>query len=492
MQTPTLTSTNPLAPLSAPNRRNHRSGLQGSAVSVICGLSIMCATLVLKLSIPPFSDRGISISLFLLPAVAFVGFALRALGIDATRLAIFLLLTGALSVISLFGVTELSVSSLAMFTVVHLPFVFGARPTASTVAPPLDRVRDGTATSIHSTFLNLALVLAWCGIAQFFLQSVIDVRFLFPIENFFPSSLVVQHFNSQGIVEYGSQTYRANGVFLPEPSFFSQLMGIAIVLELCLKGRWHRLAVYGVALLAAAAGTGLLILAICVPLLIMKRARWDLLLLAAAAIAVVGALGDSSYAGHLASRAGEFNANGSSAFARFIGGFYLFDQFLWNDPWRTLFGFGAGSFSELASHAHYSVAEMPVFKMILEFGLLGALLYFLVIGYFLFSSPAPKLLSLAIAIAFLLNGIYAAFAQALALGLLVWPFASARSTSRVDRAATTPAEPGAADRSWAAPPSEVILQGGGCDACVARVGPRGQPRTDDEQADACAGGGSSV
>ena len=433
MQTPTVTSANPAA--LAPNSPNRRGGLPGGTVKLICVLSILCATLMLKLSVPPFGERGISISLFLLPVVAFLGFASRALGIDATRLAIFLLLTGALSVISLFGATEFSVSSLAMFTVVHLPFVFGARPTPGTAAP--------AATSIYSTFLNLALVLAWCGIAQFFLQSVIDARFLFPIENFFPSSLVVQHFNSQGIVEYGSQTYRANGVFLPEPSFFSQLMGIAIVLELCLRGRWHRLAIYGAALLSAAAGTGLLILAICVPLLILKRARWDLLLLAAVAIAVVGALGDSSYAGHLASRAGEFNANGSSAFARFIGGFYLFDQFLWNDPWRTLFGFGAGSFSELASHSHYSVAEMPLFKMILEFGLVGALLYFLVIGYFLFSSPAPKLLSLAIAIAFLLNGIYAAFAQALALGLLLWP------------------EPASRGRSWATPSSEVILHGEG-------------------------------
>jgi len=307
-------------------------------------------------------------------------------------------------------------------------------------------------------FLNLALVLACCGIAQFCLQFVIDARFVFPIENFVPSSWVVQHFNGQGVTEYGSQTYRANGVFLPEPSFFSQLMGIAIVLELCLMGRWFRLVIYGVALLAAAAGTGLMILAICVPLFIVKRARWDLLLLAAAAIAVVGALGESSYAGHLASRAGEFNATGSSAFARFIGGFYLFDQFLWDDPWRTLFGFGAGSFSELASHSHYSVAEMPLFKMILEFGLLGALLYFLVIGFFLFSSPAPKLLSLAIATAFLLNGIYAVFAQALALGLLVWPFAGAR---REDHAAQGPVEPEPRGGSWAAPSSEVILHGEG-------------------------------
>jgi hypothetical protein len=61
---------------------------------------------------------------------------------------------------------------------------------------------------------------------------------------------------------------------------------------------------------------------------------------------------------------------------------------------------------------------------VLEFGLIGALLYFLVLGYFLFSSRASKILSLAVAIAFVLNGIYAVFAQALALGLLVWPFAT--------------------------------------------------------------------
>jgi hypothetical protein len=166
-----------------------------------------------------------------------------------------------------------------------------------------------------------------------------------------------------------------------------------------------------------------MILAVCMPLLILKNRRWDLLLLGAAGIAAVGALGESSFVGHFASRTGEFGAVGSSAFARFIGGFYLFDQFLWDDPWRTLFGFGAGSFSEYASRSHYAVAEMPLFKMVLEFGLVGALLYFLVLGYFLFSSPASRILSLAIAIAFVLNGIYAVFAQALALGLLVWPFA---------------------------------------------------------------------
>lgn len=409
MQSPAMTMAAPAAAMQALDCERGSGRIQGPLAWAVCFAAIACATLFSKLSLPPFADRGITLSLLLLPVITFLGFAFRVLEFDPTRLTLFLLLTGALTVMSLFGVTQSPIGSLAMFTIVHLSFVFAAKVPAK---------------RIHESFLNLSLVLACLGIAQLFLQYAVNPRFLFPIENFLPSSFVAQHFNSQGVVEYGSQTYRSNGVFLPEPSFFSQLMAVAIVLELSLHGRWHRLGVYGVGLMCAAAGTGIMILAVCVPLLIVKRARWDLLLAGALAVVAVSALGESSFAGHLAARTGEFNAVGSSAFARFVGGFYLFDQFLWDDPWRTLFGFGAGSFADLAARAHYPVAEMPLFKMVLEFGVLGALLYFLTVGYYLFSSPAPRIVSLAIAITFLLNGIYAAFGQALALGLLLWPYAN--------------------------------------------------------------------
>jgi hypothetical protein len=389
--------------------------LERNGVTLVCAMALFCASVLSKVSVPPFGERGIGIALFLLPLTACVGFAAGLLQIHPVRLALFLMLAGVLSITSLFGVAEFSISSMAMFVVLHLPFVFAGNPSA----------RAHEAPRIHEFFLNLALIIGVCGMAQFFLQSVVPVRWLFPMESFIPPAFLMQHFNSQGVLEYGSSTYRATGVFLPEPSYFSQLMGIAIVLELCTLGRWLRLALYGVALLTAGAGTGVMIVAVCVPLLLIRRGRWDFLLLGVAALAAVVAFGSSTYVGHLASRAGEFDAVGSSAFARFIGGFYLFDQFLWDDPVRTLFGFGAGSFSEYAARAHYSVAEMPLFKMVLEFGLLGALSYFLVLGYFLFSSPAPRILVLAILVAFLLNGIYAVFAQALALGLLIWPFSPA-------------------------------------------------------------------
>jgi hypothetical protein len=389
--------------------------LERNGVTLVCAMALFCASVLSKVSVPPFGERGIGIALFLLPLTACVGFAAGLLQIHPVRLALFLMLAGVLSITSLFGVAEFSISSMAMLVVLHLPFVFAGNPSARAHETP----------RIHEFFLNLALIIGVCGMAQFFLQSVVPVRWLFPMESFIPPAFLMQHFNSQGVLEYGSSTYRATGVFLPEPSYFSQLMGIAIVLELCTLGRWLRLALYGVALLTAGAGTGVMIVALCVPLLLIRRGRWDFLLLGVAALAALVAFGSSTYVGHLASRAGEFDAVGSSAFARFIGGFYLFDQFLWDDPVRTLFGFGAGSFSEYAARAHYSVAEMPLFKMVLEFGLLGALSYFLVLGYFLFSSPAPRILVLAILVAFLLNGIYAVFAQALALGLLIWPFSPA-------------------------------------------------------------------
>jgi hypothetical protein len=458
MQSASLTVTDGKAPQLV-RGAGKRTRLTRTGIWWVCALAIFCATLLSKVSVPPFGALGISITLFLLPLVACLGFAGRTLSIEPVRLALFLSLTGLLAVISLFGAAEFSVSSMAMFTVVHLPFIFAARQANGPKALRRDYQEGTASTAIHTFFLNLCLVVGVCGIAQFFLQAVIPVRFLFPIENFVPASLVTQHFNSQGVLEYGSETYRANGVFLPEPSYFSQLMGIAIVLELCMLSRWWRLAAYGVALLTAGAGTGLMIVGLCVPLIIVKRGRLDLLLVGAAAIAAVGALGESTYVGHLASRAGEFNAMGSSAFARFIGGFYLFDQFQWDDPWRTLFGFGAGSFTDYAKRAHYAVAEMPLFKMVLEFGLLGSLAYFLTLGYFLFSSRAPRILSLAIAIAFLLNGIYAVFAQALTLGLLLWPFPSAPRIAW--RAGTTALDPVDTVQTHSRPPAHPSFDGQG-------------------------------
>jgi hypothetical protein len=127
------------------------------------------------------------------------------------------------------------------------------------------------------------------------------------------------------------------------------------------------------------------------------------------------------HANRLLSRIGEFDSDQSSAYMRFVGGFYLFEQFLWHDLGRALFGYGAGSYTNYASRIHYlAAAEMALFKMVFEYGLVGASAYFGFLFCCLFYSPAPRLLTLAVGITYLLNGIYNPFAHGLALSLLLW------------------------------------------------------------------------
>jgi ABC-type multidrug transport system fused ATPase/permease subunit len=183
----------------------------------------------------------------------------------------------------------------------------------------------------------------------------------------------------------------------------------------------RRLAVYGLALIVSYSGTGLIVLAVCLPLCLVTQRRWGLLVLGLLVLAVIVAIQLHFHANRLLARIGEFDSDQSSAYMRFVGGFRLFDRFLWEDFWRTLFGYGAGSFVSYSSRVHYyAAAEMALFKIVFEFGLVGAVAYFGFLFSCLYYSSAPRLLTLAVGITFFLNGIYVPFAHGLALSLLLW------------------------------------------------------------------------
>jgi hypothetical protein len=389
---------------------------------------LVAATILSKFAIPPFGAQGIDISFLLLLAALIVGSIGGCIQIEPRRLALYVMLMGFLGLIQILQPDLFSVSSMLLLAALHLPYVFSV--------PHGDDGDDG-GDRIIKFFVGIVTVFALCGIAQYSLQSVVNARYLFPIENFFPQSFIVQHFNKQAAVGYDSQVYRANGVFLLEPSFFSQVLAVAIVAELCTLARPSRLALFGLALLVSYSGTGILVLAICLPIYIITRRRWEMLLFGLLALAVVLSLHEYLHVDRILSRVGEFGSTQSSAFARFVGGFYLFDQFLWHDPWRTLFGYGAGAYTNYASRVHYAAAEMALFKIVFEFGLVGALAYFGFLFSCLFSSRAPRLLTLAVGITYLLNAMYTPFAHGLALSLLLWNSVPSQGRAGVRRGANT-------------------------------------------------------
>ena len=365
------------------------------------------ATFISKFAIPPFGAQGIGISLFVLLAVVIAGTVGGGMRIEPRRLTLYFMLVGFLGLIQLLQPYAFSPLSLLLLVAVHLPYVV-------TVPQSGDRDR------IVELFLGIATVLALLGIAQYGLQFFVDPSYLFPIENFVPDTFIVQHFNHQAAMEYGSHEFRANGVFMLEPSFFSQLLAVAIVAEFYTRVRVTRLAIFGLALIASYSGTGIAVLAICLPLLVVAQRRWGLLLIGVVALVAIVLVHEYVHTIRILSRVGEFSSTRSSGYSRFVGGFYLFDQFLWHDPWRALFGYGAGAFTNYASRGQNGADEMALFKIVMEFGLVGAVAYFGFLFCCLFYSPAPRVLTLAVAITYFLNGIYTPFAHGLALSLLLW------------------------------------------------------------------------
>lgn len=273
-------------------------------------------------------------------------------------------------------------------------------------------------------FLALASALALLGIAQYGLQFVLGARYAFPIENFVPDAFVIQGFHMLAPIAYGVATYRANGVFFAEPSFFSQFMAVAIIVELAGRGRLLPLALYALALLLSYSGTGVLLLAICAPLLLLSgRGRGSLLWLGLGGLALAALFGGDLDLGHLTGRIGEFGSVHSSAYARFVGGFDLFDRYLWPYPAKVLLGYGAGQFTDYALRMPFPIGEMTPFKMVFEYGLLGAALYFSFIFYCVCRAGAPLVVRLAVMLTLLLSGPFVPFFHGLALSLLVWPAA---------------------------------------------------------------------
>lgn len=371
---------------------------------------LLGATLMAKLAVPPLGSMGIAIGMFLNVLAGAWALASGRLLIDPRVFAGFALLFAFAGIGPMLRGEDYSLPSLIFLVVLHAPYVLAAAAGKAVSVEVMQRC-----------FSRLCLFVAWCGIVQFGIQFVIGPVLAFPIENLVPEALQVQAFNKQGPLAYGYDIYRSNGVFLLEPSFFSQFMAIGIVFELAITWAWWRAAIMAVALVLSYSGTGMIVLAVCLPVLAVVHRRWQLVPMVVLAGLLVVVAADYLNLDLFVSRAGEFQSTGSSAFARFVGGFYLFEQFLWDDPLRALFGYGAGTFKDYAPQVSVPVAEMAVPKMVFEFGLLGGLLYFGLLAWVVFRSPAPFILRLAVYVTYFLSGNYIVFSHGLALSLLVWP-----------------------------------------------------------------------
>jgi hypothetical protein len=412
-------------PLSQPNPAIEHGRLSGAeAVCTTAAdrlvlwmlvLPILGATFFSKFALPDVKAEGIGMGFPLLYLALAAGACVAGIvRVEPARLIFYCLMASIIGGVAVLQGENISLPSLAFLILLHLPYVVymaGAERVMKT---------------LFAIFLNVALFIALCGIGQYVLQFFVAPAYVFPLENFLPADLLVSGFNMQAPIAYGSSIYRANGIFMQEPSFFSQFLAIAVLVEMLGPARLWRVALCVVAIMASHSGTGLIVLAVCLPILIVARRRWNLVIIAVITLLLLILAAPYLHLDHLIARVGEFGSERSSAYERFVGGFRIFEDSVAADPVRLLFGYGAGSYRDLVHGLNHPAAEMALFKIVVEYGLVGTLLYFGFVLFCLFGARGPFVLRLALVITLFLNGAYNTFVHSLALALLVWPSSSLR------------------------------------------------------------------
>jgi hypothetical protein len=281
----------------------------------------------------------------------------------------------------------------------------------------------GVDSSVHQRrILDFALFFCLLGIAQYLLQFVIGPRLAYPIDTFGPRGAITitKNYNALIPLRYGASTLKANGVFLLEPSYYSQTLAAGFALEATGPRRLKRLACFCVGFVVAYSGTGLLMLTAALAVLIIAEKRYDilayLLIIGVVMIAFAKPLGLQVFL----DRADEFGSTRSSGYMRYVGGIHLFEQYLWPHPQRALFGMGSGMMFRSTPWPQFFVAETGWVKILIEFGIVGFVSFFGFLFYCIFSSRQSLTVRACIAVTPLLSGILDPWSHALMLGLLVW------------------------------------------------------------------------
>ncbi|MDF0578887.1 hypothetical protein [Bradyrhizobium yuanmingense] len=269
--------------------------------------------------------------------------------------------------------------------------IFDARSTSSTASFLLFLILNFTLVfrPAHKKYTDMLvnisskyfIFLAMCGILQYFLQFA-----GYPIPNFgslFPflkPVLLEEFFNSNAIVEYGSDTLRSNGLFLLEPSTFSQLMVTAGCIDFLVRRRYAFLPLYALGYLVSYSGTGFLSFAVAAFLASVisprQAMRIPLYLLACFIAYFSAALAAPDILARYIARLGEFSSPGSSAYFRYVA-----QHIAWNDlmqDGRILTGWGPGGFRQYSA---FGIASNALLKLTSDYGLITALCQFCLLAY---------------------------------------------------------------------------------------------------------------
>ena len=370
-------STSP-SPKWAKPRRAHGE----RAIWIFFVVQLLALTVFQKIGLP---TEGIAVSISIpLLWTGLLILVLQGLAqIDVLRLFLFSLFV-LLSMLGHIMIASFSVSSLALIAAIYIPMFFTIQ------------IREELYLKGLRFFVNLALLMVPIIFLQWGLQYLIHPGLWFNVETLVPSSLLVPGYFYQRFVSFGSAWIKPNGIFFLETSILSQILALAIAVELVCFRDIRKALVLTVGLISTTAGTGVLLLALCSPLLLRYLSARILVV-----SLVVGVLGTFYFLINgipLAfDRLSELSSQTESGYYRFVAPYLILSEIF--DQGNGLW-YGAG-----AGNAPKSLVLMPPFaKLIYEYGLLASVSFYAYLIVSMFRGAYSFTISLAVFIFYNLLG----------------------------------------------------------------------------------------
>jgi hypothetical protein len=245
-------------------------------------------------------------------------------------------------------------------------------------------------------FRTIMLVFSIVGILQFLTQ-LLGIPYRDWL-SFIPREYILRDYNYNIPISFSSSLYKSNGIVFLEPSFYSQMISLAIIIEVYrYKKYWHLIFLLP-ALLLSFSGTGLILLAVgLLPFIFSLKVR-RIFLFGIISLTFLILFFVSGFWSYTSNRISEFQRPGTSGYIRFISPVVNYVDFI-TEPGKTiehLFGLGPGGSEEY----QWNVVTYPnVFmKLLVEYGIAGFI--FLLYLVFIFFSKRPFWLSLSVFLMF--------------------------------------------------------------------------------------------
>ena len=251
-------------------------------------------------------------------------------------------------------------------------------------------------------FVSVMTVIALITIIQIGGQAATGRVVVPSMDDLLPKDLIVQGFVYWQTLDWGAEIIKPPAFFFREVSFVSQFLALAIVAEIAFFRRIWRLLVLITALFATFAGTGLLILALTSPFLLAKLPRVAKLFTIPLVAVAVTTLAVSGWFSNVERRLDEYGDTTSSAYGRFIYPVLALSKLEESDN-PILTGIGAGNADRATERRGVLMAPT---KLLLEYGIVPALLFYVFLIYCLFHRAPDTSFSFAQLVLHVLGGGY--------------------------------------------------------------------------------------